>query len=342
MTRLRQTLITSTAALGLGFLGLLGATPAHAADTVSVSDAAQLRAALESVNPGDTIELAAGNYDGGFATSRSGTPEAPIRLTAAPGADRNSVKIKGTGIEKGSPYALHLNGASHWNIENVGFENASKGVVLDRSNHVSLANLNVVYLGEEGVHLRTCSSDNELRDSAISWTGRSNPGIGEGVYVGTAASNLDRNGYACDAGADRSDRNRIHHNWIADTPAEGADLKEGTSGGELAFNTFERTGSVSREESSPGADSAIDVKGSGWNVVGNVVAQPLEHSVDAIQTHTIDGHPNVGNVFSGNRIYGAWPGVGIKLTGTDAGANTVRCDNAAEAGTNLSNRGCEG
>lgn len=324
------------------FAGILS-PQAHAAQTFNVTNATELRNALNSAGPGDTISVAPGNYDGGFVTSRSGAPGAPIRLTAAPGGNRDNVKIKGTGIAKGSPYAFEIQNAGWWQVDNVGFENASKGVIIEQSHHVVLDHINVVYVGEEGVHFRKCSTDNELKGSVVRWTGRTDGGRGEGVYVGTAYNNWSQNGYGCSGGQDQSNNNSIHDNWIADTPAEGADLKEGTWGGQLYNNTFERTGSVlevKTEPTSPGADSAIDVKGNYWSVRGNIIKEPQEHSNDAIQTHQQNGNSNTGNVFENNHILGTWRGFGIKLVAATASQNTVKCNNTVDSGTVLANVTC--
>ena len=54
---------------------------------VNVSTASQLSSALNAVQPGDQIRLAAGTYAGTFDVSRSGTSAAPFTVCGLPGAE---------------------------------------------------------------------------------------------------------------------------------------------------------------------------------------------------------------------------------------------------------------
>ena len=77
---------------------------------------------------------------------------------------------------------------------------------------------------------------------------------------------------------DRSDRNVLEGNDIAETTAESVDIKEGTTGGTVRGNTFSGVGMSA-------ADAWVDVKGNEWQIVGNVGADAPE---DGFQTHS---HP---------------------------------------------------
>lgn len=130
--------------------------------------------------------------------------------------------------------------------------------------------------------------------------------------------------YGCANGED--------HSWavvqgttIRDTTAEGADIKEGTTGGVLRGNTFVATGASGQNS----ADSAIDLKGNGWVVTGNTIGEPVGADVDAIQVHAVLDGWGGGNVITGNAIAGAWLGFGVGLY--PAGDNRVACDNSAPA-----------
>ncbi|HMG19998.1 MAG TPA: hypothetical protein VK607_01730, partial [Kofleriaceae bacterium] len=64
---------------------------------------------------------------------------------------------------------------------------------------------------------------------------------------------------------DRCDRIRIVGNHLGpNTTAENLDIKEGTSDGIVENNWFDGTGMVVPA----GADSWVDVKGNGWQLVG--------------------------------------------------------------------------
>jgi hypothetical protein len=131
----------------------------------------------------------------------------------------------------------------------------------DRASDNVLQGLAVHHVGHEAIHLRAFSSDNLVRGNLVDHTGLRRPEFGEGVYVGSAQGNWCRHS-GCRP--DRSDGNRILGNRIGpDVTAESVDLKEGTSGGLVAGNTFlggEMTG----------ADSWVDVKGNAWRVQANL------------------------------------------------------------------------
>ena len=73
-----------------------------------MSNASQLYQALNKVVPGETIQLAAGVYNGEFTLLTSGTAAAPITFEGPAGA-----VITGTGVD--SAYGIHLE-AGYWNL----------------------------------------------------------------------------------------------------------------------------------------------------------------------------------------------------------------------------------
>ncbi|QIK73191.1 hypothetical protein G7070_14145 [Propioniciclava coleopterorum] len=292
-----------------------------------------MHSALSSAGPGDTIYLHAGTYTGQFRASNNGSAGNPIKIQ---GEWREGVFLQTGSTNKGSGTALTITG-DWWVVNHVTLQNSSKGVVLDGSNRTVLDYITVTNVGDEAVHFMRCSSDNELKWSLIQGTGKAQPGFGEGVYVGSSETKWGSDGYACNGGMDQSNNNNIHHNTIRDTTAEGADLKEGTYGGRLTDNLFERTGT----SGDTSADSAIDVKGNYWYVGHNTIGQPRGANVDGIQTHRIKTYSNDGNVIDANTIWDYWSGYGIKVT-NNAGNNVVTCSNQVPhmASSKLSNIGC--
>jgi hypothetical protein len=77
---------TSLASVTLLHVALALAVPAGA-DSISVSTAAELQAALRaaSIRPGDTIYLRQGTYQGSFTSKLAGTAERPITIRSRPG-----------------------------------------------------------------------------------------------------------------------------------------------------------------------------------------------------------------------------------------------------------------
>ncbi|MFD5915913.1 sheath polysaccharide-degrading enzyme [Kitasatospora sp. NPDC058201] len=280
---------------------------APAAQTVDVSTAAQLKAALAEAVPGQTIRLAPGEYRGAFVAQRPGTADKPVTLTGprtavlvndGPSGSAPSCPAPTSGWDSG--YGLWLYGASYWNLTGFTVKDSKKGVVLDGSPHVVIDGLYVHHIDDEGVHFRRSSADGVLRNAVVEYTGRVQPEYGEGVYLGSANSNWGCHGNS--NGADRSDRVLVEGNRIGPyVTAEGVDVKEGTSGGTIRGNTFDGRG-ISGQNS---ADSWVDVKGSGYLIEGNkgTFSSPGTFA-NGYETHnpaTTPSFPNgCGNVWRSN------------------------------------------
>lgn len=287
--------------------------------TVTVTTAAELTEALGAPEPGATIALSDGVYQGNFRATGAGTSEQPITLCGGTGAI-----LDGGGTEEG--YVLHLDQASYWTVQGLTVRNGQKGVMVDEGTHILLKGLTVENTGDEAIHLRRFSSDNKVTGNTIRGAGLRKPKFGEGIYVGTAESNW------CDISScepDKSDRNEISGNTVSGTTAESVDIKEGTSGGLLAGNIFD--GSAMTE-----ADSWVDVKGRGWRIEGNIGRNSPQ---DGFQTHEIIDGWGTENVFHNNVAEVNGPGLGYSLK--PARDNVVDCSNtASQAGQGLSNITC--
>jgi hypothetical protein len=315
--------------------------------TVTVSTPTQLTAALAGARPGDTISLAAGTYDGAFYATASGTASAPITLTGpgtavlsnAAGRCDPNVPTTPSGISY-CGYGLHLNRVSYWRLTGFAVTGSAKGIVLDGSSHNVIDGVQVYGIGDEGVHFRTSSSDNVLQNAAVHDTGRSQPGFGEGLYLGSAQSNWSRYGENGGSGPDRSDRNQALGNHFGpNVTAEHIDIKEGTTGGLVTGNTFDARGISGANF----ADSWIDVKGSGYTLTGNHGSYLGGTTlVDGYQVHQIVAGAGCGNVFRGNDSdLGGAPGYAINVTdqsNCSANPNVVYSSNTVRnAGKGLTN-----
>jgi hypothetical protein len=302
--------ISTAAPLATGPVGAGGGSTAQAgADcpAATVTDAAGLTEALAAAKPGTVIALADGVYEGRFVASTPGTADAPITLCGGAGAI-----LDGGGVKKG--YGLHLNGASHWQVRGFTVRNAQKGVMADGVSGTTIAGLTVEKIGDEAVHLRKFSSDNVIEGNTIRETGRRKDNFGEGVYIGTAESNWCD---VTDCAPDASDRNVVRNNTISAVTAENIDIKEGTTGGTVAGNTFD-----GNAFSGDFADSWVDVKGNGWTITGNT---GTNSRLDGFQTHSVVDGWGRGNVFSRNVANVNGPGYGFNLTPVED--NRIACDN---------------
>jgi nitrous oxidase accessory protein NosD len=291
-------------------------------DGVEVADADALQRALDEAAPGLVIRLADGRYEGTFTATAAARPDAPIRLCGGRGAI-----LDGGEVDDG--YTLHLSGASHWHLLGFTVTGGQKGVMVDAGVGHRIEGLLVTSVGDEGVHLRTHSTDNVVIGNTIRDTGLRKPKFGEGIYVGSAESNWCQ---LTDCEPDRSDRNLIQANDIAGTTAEAVDIKEGTSDGVLRDNVFD--GGALTD-----VDSWVDVKGNGWTVVGNT---GTTSPGDGFQVHeAVDGWGR-DTGFSGNTATDV-KGYGLNVAGPREmrDSTTVSCDNRAEgAPEGLSNVPC--
>jgi hypothetical protein len=290
------------------------------AATKTVSNADELKSALAGARPGDVIVLKNGVYEGNFTAASNGSAAAPIYLCGGKGAVLQSDGPKGG-------YVLHFDNASYWRASGFTVRNGQKGIMVDAGHHIGLQGIFVEDTGDEAVHLRKNSTYNVVRGLTIRKTGHRRDKFGEGVYIGTAQSNWpDITG----GQPDHSDHNFVLDNVISQTTAESVDIKEGTSDGVVAGNTFDG-GSLS------GADSWVDVKGNGWLIAGNHGhATPK----DGFQTHVIVDGWGDKNVFTGN-IADLAGGSGVGYYLHEPLSNQVDCNNKVSGGE-LSNYPCHG
>ncbi|WP_298800377.1 right-handed parallel beta-helix repeat-containing protein [uncultured Pseudonocardia sp.] len=267
--------------------------------SIDVGSSAQLQQAIAAARPGDTIRLAPGRYTPVVIAGRSGTAAAPITLTGP----REAV-IDGGSATGG--YALHLQGASFWQLSGFTVTGGGKGVVVDHGQHNLLDGLDIGRTGDEAVHLRANSSDNTLQRSTVHDTGLFQPGFGEGVYLGSARSNWP----SVSAGRpDLSMRNRVVANTFAAITAENVDVKEATSGALITGNRFDGS-AISGVNY---ADSVVDVKGYDNTVTDNITTGTSPALRTIITTHVITtpATSGCGNTITGNTAAGALPPGGL-------------------------------
>ena len=287
-----------------------------------VSTADQLRDALVHAQPGMVIHLRDGTYPGRFEITTAATADRPITLCGSRAAILDGGDIDETG------YTLHLRGADHWQLSGFTIHGGQKGLMLDNTRAALIEGLLIHEVGDEALHLRTASSDNTVRANTIRRTGLRKKKFGEGIYIGSARSNWCT--YSnCEP--DRSDRNLIEANDIADTTAEAIDVKEGTSSGTLRGNILSGAAMTA-------ADSWVDIKGNDWTIADNIGTNAPE---DGFQTHRILDGWGERNTFHGNTATVNAPGYAINITKKDLG-NIVNCTNrATNANAGLSNIPCQ-
>lgn len=248
--------------------------------TIHVSTTEELRDALKNAGAGNTILLAGGEYEweqkgtGGslFMSSAEGTANAPVTIKSADKS--NPAVIKGKNFSDG--IAFYITG-DYWNIEDIVFCDARKGIILDNSNHTTIKNVSVYNIGEEGIHIRDGSSDCRVIEANVHDCGLLNQNYGEGIYIGSAKST---SGYSLDC------NDNIVQNCIIgpNVKAECVDIKEYTTGNIIENCTMYGGGMTA-------TDSFIDIKGNETTVCNNIFYDDENINItDAVQVHCqVDG-----------------------------------------------------
>lgn len=248
--------------------------------TIHVSTTEELRDALKNAGAGNTILLAGGEYEweqkgtGGslFMSSAEGTANAPVTIKSADKS--NPAVIKGKNFSDG--IAFYITG-DYWNIEDIVFCDARKGIILDNSNHTTIKNVSVYNIGEEGIHIRDGSSDCRVIEANVHDCGLLNQNYGEGIYIGSAKST---SGYSHDC------NDNIVQNCIIgpNVKAECVDIKEYTTGNIIENCTMYGGGMTA-------TDSFIDIKGNETTVCNNIFYDDENINItDAVQVHCqVDG-----------------------------------------------------
>lgn len=315
-----------TVALSALTLWTFATSPTFAA-THTVTTAAALAALVgnsRTLKPGDTIVLATGTYNGKFVATVSGSKGRPITLKGT----------TTTVLTNPGGYGFHLK-ASYWRLTGFTVQKAKKGIILDGAQHNLLDKLTVRSIDEEGIHLRSHSSDNVVQASKISNTGLVTAPYGEGIYIGSAISNWsDYTGGL----PDRSDLNCIIKNTLGpNISAEGIDVKEGTRGGQLISNTYDRPSLSQVTLDFNGADSFLDMKGDGYMVYGNSIKNTglnpfLKAGIQAHQKIEAGVAYGNNNVFRKNSMsLGGTATYGFDIQSSTWG-NTVCSDNTPITG----------
>lgn len=185
--------------------------------------------ALELARSGDTIYFAAGSY-------------APLNVI-----DASDLTI--TGLDGARPVfsadgydgfaGVLVQSSNRIVFEGLQIENSLWGIKAEDTFDLTLHDLVIEDIGQEGILISHNSSRIEISDSRISDTGR-RPGnngntdfanFGEGIYIGTG-------GVLADGSYDQTSHVWIHDNQISFTTAEAIDIKPSVSNVEIHDNVI--------------------------------------------------------------------------------------------------------
>lgn len=218
------------------------------------------------------------------------------------------------------------------NVRVVGFtlQNALKGLDVQMTNASTFSNITTRYTLQEGIRLRYNSTYNTVFGCNITFTGRLWAGIGEGLYVGTST----RNSIASGRPEDQSNFNVITFNTFGEgIPAENIDLKEYTSGGLVANNTFNGSGIAGLN----GAIAWVAVKGRGYTIANNTGSGTLPggQGIRVLQVLIAD---NEQNTVIGNECNDFEAGSYCVFIDSRAKNTTVDCGNKRFVSVNATQR----
>lgn len=260
---------------------------------------ATIQEALDRAFPGDSIVIGKGRYSGPVTTVRAGRQDAPIRLIG------DGARLVGDGDGR-LVQILH----SHVTLEGLDISRADILIWVADATGVKILGNRLHNAQGECVRLKYRARDNEVAGNHIDDCGREGFDLdadsknGEGVYIGTAPEQLDRNPTG---EADTSDGNWIHDNVIS-TPAECVDIKEGASGNLVEHNT---------------CTDGRDPEGAGFSSRGssNTFAYNLSrgHAGAGIRLGGDERDDGTGNVVYGNRLSDN-DGYGVKIQRLPQGA----------------------
>lgn len=223
-----------------------------------------IQKAVDAAQSGQSIYLMPGSYLQDVVSRRDGTSSAPIKI-----AGPQEAVIKGGG----NPRVIEIN---HDYITLTGFtidglygSSSSKSgyrdmliyaVGKESKNGVvgmRLLNMTLKNAGGECVRMKYFARNNEIAYNTITNCGvqdfKFNAGgkNGEGIYIGTAPEQLYKNPTS---DLDGSNDNHIHNNVINTQGNEGVDIKEGSTGNIVEYNTI----SGQKDPESGGLDSRGD------------------------------------------------------------------------------------
>lgn len=255
--------------------------------TYNVADSASLRTRLANAATGDVIVLAAGktftmsSAVSGIKTLDGVTTTAPIfalksktNITVKGASATNKPIIKGNGTGNGE-YAFYAQKADGFKLLDVKIENSEKGLIVDRSNNVTIQGVEFKEIGWEALHIRDGSKNAVIKSNKFSLIGVDRNDRGEAVYIGSDNKKWPTNPElrsgdsiyqpACDNALVES------NTFGPNIGGEAVDVKEGVTGTIIRNNSFNMglTDTRLKNSSDEKADSAIDVKGYKTVVMNN-------------------------------------------------------------------------
>lgn len=281
-----------------------------------VGTADALTAALAAARDGELIVVSARQVlTGRFVVT---TPRLTLILEDGAGIDGGSV----TG-----GYALHFKGAPGAVVAGGQVFGAQKGFIADGSSGCKTLGVHIHSTGMEAWHIRGFTNDAEISGCLIENTAldpAKDPGMGEGLYVGSAKSNWTN---WSGGKPDVCDNTLILTTTVRGTRGECLDVKEATTGGHVEGCDFDG-GAM---DGAHYADSPVDLKGNDWLLTGNTFRNGF---LDLVQTHSQAAGYGHGNVLDSNTYLGC-PGYAVRIHSKTTGTRVTGANHMVGVGAGL-------
>lgn len=252
-------------------------------------------AAVEALDPGDTLIVHAGSYadTGRISITVRGTAAAPVLIKGADGEALPQITRPASAQAQNT---INIEGATHLRITRLEISsNGGDGINLSGTpSFITLDNLEIHDV-DVGINFRSSMHDITARHNHIHHTGQ-NGGTGEGMYVG------------CNDAACVVSDSLIENNWIHDTRAstqgDGIEIKHGSHSNVVRDNVIHDTGYPCVLVYGTVGNPVNVVEG---NVMWNCGDSGIQAAADAIiRNNIIFG--GSANAFNSQSHQGATPG----------------------------------
>lgn len=218
--------------LGAAAILLMNAVPGRAAD-IDLFPGQSFEAAVEALNPGDTLIVHAGTYSGTgrISITVDGTVAQPVVIKGAEG-EALPLIVRPAGAE--AQNTVNIEGATYLRITRLDISsNGGDGINMSGANSfITLDNLEIHDV-DVGINFRTSMNNITVRRNHIHNTGQDG-GTGEGLYVG------------CNDATCVVSETLIENNWIHDTQnstqGDGVEIKHGSHSNIVRDNVIHDTG----------------------------------------------------------------------------------------------------
>ncbi len=169
--------------------------------------------AVSHMSGGDAIYVRSGTYNEElYITGPAGSAGATTTIAAYPG---DTVTLFGNGINTGR---CKIANTSYITFDGFKITNYNQGLYVENSNHITVQNIEIYTVGQEGLRVLSNSSFVTIQNSLIHDT-RAWQYNGEGMYIGTRQDNTLN---------DNTNNVMIKNNTIFNTNDECIELKPGT------------------------------------------------------------------------------------------------------------------